>query len=89
MPFFDPINSFLQNILSFFPPLISLSVLSADHFFVRLLTSPEFLSPLEPKVSSLPLPIPSAYFFEFPFIALSIVDGLFLSPGSLDCLGHL
>ena len=39
-----------------------MSILSADHFFERLLTSPESLSSLEPKV---PFPFSSTSFYEF------------------------
>ena len=42
-----------------------MSLLSAEHSFERLLTSPETLPSLEPKVSSLPLPFISISFFEF------------------------
>ena len=42
---------------------------------MRLLTSPEFLSPLEPKVSFLPFPIPSTSFYEFPFSILDFKMG--------------
>ena len=47
-----------------------MSILFADHSFERLLTSPECISSLEPKVSSLPFPFSSTSFYEFPLSVL-------------------
>ena len=63
-----------------------LSILSADHLFVRPLISPETLPSLEPKVSSLPSPFTSNFFLEFPLSALDFEMGysfLLDTPGSL------
>ena len=63
-----------------------LSILSADHSFDHLLTSPETLPSLEPKVSSLPSSFTSNFFLEFPLSALDFemsYSFLLDTPGSL------
>ena len=60
------LSSFFHFFISYF-----LSILSADHSFVRLLISLKTLPSLEPKVSSLPSSFTSNFFLEFP---LSVLD---------------
>ena len=61
----------------FFHFLISyfLSILSANHSFVRPLISPETLPSLELKVSYLPFSFTSNFSLEFPFSALDFKMG--------------
>ena len=77
----------LEHSFTFFNSYF-LSILSSDHSFEHVLTSPESFSSLEPKVSFLPFPVSSTSFYKFPLTVLDFKNGLLLSPRGPDSFGR-